>query len=142
MDKTGSFEVNDNAQSDKQFLKIDKPNGTVELASGKISLKFTKSSEAVSLKAKTTTINSDTFIKMNTTSFEVSASSKANIKSPKIAIGKEGVELLDQLAKLIDALGTVQPISPIGPCTTLQATPQWSQVESIKAKIKEITGGF
>lgn len=46
-DKTGSYEVNDNATSDKQFLKIDKPGGTIQLVAGKISLKFTKASEAV-----------------------------------------------------------------------------------------------
>lgn len=141
-DKTGSYEVSDNAESDKQFLKINKPSGTVELVSGKVSLKFTKKTEAVSLKTKTTDVVSDDKITMKTKEFLITSDTKAYIKSPKVAIGKEGVELLDQLAKLVDALGKVMPISPLGPCTTLMASPQWAGVEAVKAKIKEITGAF
>lgn len=141
-DKTGGLELSDNAQEDKQFLKIDKAGGIVTLAAGKISLKFTKASEAVSLKAKTTEITSDDKITVTTKEFLVSSETKAYIKSPKVAIGKEGNELLDQLAKLIDKLGMVKPISPIGPCTPLMATPEWPDVMAIKSKIKEITGAF
>ena len=141
-DKTGSYEVSDNAESNKQFLKIDKPGGTVQLVSGLISLKFTKSSELVNLKAKTTDVLSDDKITMKTKEFLITSDTKAYIKSPKVAIGKEGVELLDQLAKLVDALGKVMPISPVGPCTTLMASPQWAGVTQVKGKIKEITGAF
>jgi len=141
-DKTGSFEVNDNAEKDKQFLKIDKKGGTVQLVAGKISLKFTKSSELVNLKAKTTDVISDDKITMKTKEFLITSDTKAYIKSPKVAIGKEGVELLDQLAKLIDKMGMVKPISPLGPCTPLMATPEWPDVMAVQAKIKEITGAF
>jgi hypothetical protein len=140
--KDGSFEVSDNAKKDLQSIKIDKTNGTVEILSGNISLKLTKSTELVTLKNKQTLINTEESIIANTKKTQINSSEKASIKSPKIAIGKEGVELLDQLAKLIDALGKVQPISPVGPCTPLLATGQWAQVEQIKAKIKEITGTF
>jgi hypothetical protein len=142
LDKTGSFEVSDNSKEYKQFIKIDKPNGTIELSAGNVQLKMNKKTEESFLKNKITTIKSAEKISIETKQLEMSAQTKAHIKSPKIAIGKEGVELLDQLSKLIDALGAVQPISPIGPCTPLKATPQWSQVEQIKAKIKEITGTF
>jgi len=140
--KDGSFEVSDNAKKDTQSFKIDKTNGTIEILGGKISLKLTKSTESVILKNKETLVNTENKITVNTKITQVNSSEKASIKSPKIAIGKEGVELLDQLAKLIDALGKVMPISPVGPCTPLMSTGQWSQVEQIKAKIKEITGTF
>lgn len=141
-DKKGGFEVNDKAESDPQFLKIDKEGGIVQLVAGKVSLKFTKKSELVNLKAKSIDIVSDDKITMKTKEFLITSDSKAYIKSPKVAIGKEGAELLDQLAKLIDNLGKVKPISPVGPCTPLMATPEWPQVEQIKSKIKEITGAF
>jgi hypothetical protein len=64
------------------------------------------------------------------------------MKSPQVAIGTAEVELLEQLAKLIDKLGAVAPISPVGPCTPLMATPQWPDVMAIQAKIKQITGKF
>lgn len=141
-DKTGSFELSDNANSDKQFFKIDKPNGTIQLVAGKISLKLTKASELVNLKAKTTDVISDDKITMKTKEFLITSDTKAYIKSPKVAIGKEGVELLDQLAKLVDALGKVIAISPVGPCSSLMSSPNWAMVEQVKAKIKEITGAF
>lgn len=140
--KDGSFEISDNATKDTQSLKIDKTNGTIEILGGKISLKLTKSTELVTLKNKETLVNTENKITVNTKTTQINSTEKAHIKSPKIAIGKEGVELLDQLAKLIDALGKVMPISPVGPCTPLMSTGQWSQVEQIKAKIKEITGSF
>ncbi len=142
VDKTGSWELSDNANSNKQFLRIDKPAGTIQLVAGKISLKFTKASELVNLKCKTTDVVSDDKISMKTKEFLIDSSTRAYIKTPKVAIGKEGVELLDQLAKLVDALGKVQPISPIGPCTPLFTAPNWAGVEAVKAKIKEITGAF
>lgn len=141
-DKTGSWQVNDNAKSNKQLIKIDKPNGTISIVSGAITLTLTKSAESVSLKCKTTTITSSDKVSVKTKTLSIDASTKGTLKAPKVAIGKDGVELLDQLAKLIDAVAKVAPISPVGPCTPLMATPQWSQVEQIKAKIKEITGTF
>jgi phage gp45-like len=141
-DKTGSWTVSDNAKSDKQFIKIDKKEGVIEVVSGKISLKMTKKTEEVSLKCKLLDVIADDKITAKTKELAIDASDKASIKSPKVAIGKEGVELLDQLAKLVDALAKVIPISPVGPCSSLMASPQWSGVEQVKAKIKEITGTF
>jgi phage gp45-like len=141
-DKTGSFEVNDKAKTDLQNFKINKPNGTVEINSGKIKLLMTKKGEKVELKCKVLNITSDDKINSTTKEFKLEAKTSTKIDSPKVAIGKKGVELLDQLAKLVDAMGQVTPISPFGPCTPLASTPQWPGVVAIQAKIKEITGSL
>lgn len=141
-DKTGSFEVNDNSNSGLQNLRIDKATGTVTINSGAVSLKFTKESQQVDLKNKVTNIVSDTSISGKTQQFSMKASTSASINSPKIAFGKDDVELLDQLSQLVDALGKVIPISPVGPCTSLMTSPGWSAVAAIQAKIKEITGSL
>ena len=141
-DKTGSFEVNDKDKNGIQNLRIDKLNGIIQINSGNISLTMTKKSEKVELKCKLLTITAADKINGKTKDFYMDASVSTSIKSPKVAIGKEGIELLDQLSQLIDKLGTVTPISPIGPCTSLISTPQWSAVASVQSKIKEITGAL
>lgn len=72
----------------------------------------------------------------------MSATTSAKIKSPKVAIGTDGIELLDQLSQLIDAIGKLIAISPVGPCNALVTSPQWSGVAAVQSKIKEITGNF
>lgn len=141
-DKTGSFEVSDNATDGIQNFRIDKAAGTVTTNSGKISLKLTKASEQVDLKAKITNIVSDTSITGTTQQWSMSASTFTKIKSPKVAIGKDGVELLDQLSQLIDAIGKLIAISPVGPCNALVTSPEWSGVAAVQSKIKEITGSL
>jgi hypothetical protein len=141
-DKTGSFEINDKAESDLQNFRIDKPKGTVEINSGKIKLTMTKKGEKVELKCKILNITSDDNINGKTKEFKLEASKFVKINSPKVAIGKSGIELLDQLSKLIDAMGKVTPISPVGPCTPLMSTPQWPGVTGVQSKIKEITGSL
>jgi hypothetical protein len=141
-DKTGSFEINDKAQQDLQNFRIDKPKGTVEINSGKIKLTMTKKGEKVDLKCKVLNIVSDDKINEKTKEFKLDASTSVKVNSPKVAIGKSGVELLDQLSKLVDAMGKVTPISPVGPCTPLMSTPQWPGVTAVQAKIKEITGAL
>jgi len=141
-DKTGSFLLTDSAKENPQSINIDKTNGSLVITSGKIVLTMSKNDEKISIKNKITNIDSETSISQNTKEFSVSATGSTKLKSPKIAIGNDGTELLDQLAKLIDGLGKVQPISPLGPCTPLQATPQWAEVMSIKSKIKDITGAL
>lgn len=141
-DNTGSFLLTDSAKENPQSISVDKKNGSITLTSGKIVVKLTKKDEQIAVKSKILKIDSETSISQNTKDFSVDAKSSVKVKSPKVAIGSEGTELLDQLSKLIDALGTVQTISPVGPCTPLQATPQWSQVMSVQSKIKEITGSL
>lgn len=141
-DKTGSFEINDKHQEGIQNLRIDKAKGTFEINSGKIKLTMTKKDEKVELKCKVLNITSDDKITQKTKEYSLDASKSTKIKSPKVAIGKDGIELLDQLFQLVEKLGTVIPISPVGPCTALQATPQWAGVKEVQGKIKEITGNF
>lgn len=141
-DKTGSWTVDDNSKSGIQTIILDKPNGVLKILSGKISLKMTKQSELVELNCKVTKTKAADLFDVKTKEFTITSSTRAYIKTPKVAIGTEAIELLDQLAKLIDKLGTVQPISPVGACTTLGSSPGWSEVEAVKAKIKQITGSF
>jgi len=141
-DKTGSFEVNDKDKNGIQNFRIDKPKGTVEINSGKIKLTMTKKEEKVELKCKILDIVSDDKISGKTKEFSLDASTSVKIKSPKVAIGKEGIELLDQLFQMIDALAKVIPISPVGPCSAIGASPQWAGVVSVQSKIKEITGSL
>lgn len=141
-DKTGSIELNDKSEKDFQNIRLDKPNGTITINSGKISIALTKSKEQISIKSKIIDITSDTSISLKTKTYSLDAKESVKIKSDKIAIGKNGVELLDQLSKMLDELGKVKPISPVGPCTPLMATPEWSGVKAIQQKIKSITGAL
>lgn len=140
--KTGGITLSDASISNPQSLIVDKAGGKLNILSGKTSLIFTKSSETINMSSKVLDIKSENSFTAKTKAFSLDASTSVKIKSDKIAIGKEGVELLDQLSKLIDKLSMVQPISPIGPCTPLKATPQWAQIEQIKSKIDEIKGSL
>lgn len=142
LDMTGSWTINDNATSDPQSIVIDKPNGTITTTAGQISLVMTKSSQAVVLTCKDLTVNSSNSITENTTAYQLKASATAKFDSPKIAIGHDAIELLDQLTQLIDALGNVIPISPVGPCTALNSVNDWPVVEQIKGKINQIKGSL
>jgi hypothetical protein len=149
-DKTGSIEMSDQdgyTEKDKkkdniQNMRFDKPKGTITVNSGKIKLELTKKEEKVTLKCKLLEITADDKITGKTKEYSMDASTSVKVKSPKVAIGKEGIELLDQLFQLVEALGKVTPISPVGPCTALMATPQWPQVQQVQSKIKEITGSL
>lgn len=139
-DKTGSWTVSDNATSNPQNIKIDKTAGTTTITSGKIILKMTKGSEDTQLKTKTLVINADTSMNTNTKDWATIASATAKIKSPKIAFGTDGTELLDQITKLIDAIGKLTAISPVGPCAALKSAPQWTGVDAVKSAITGIKG--
>ena len=141
-DKTGSFEVNDNSAQNPQNFRIDKAKGTIQVNSGAISLTMNKGSQLTTLVSKDLTGTISDAINWSTTKYTLTASKSISLNSPKIAFGKNSIELLDQLSKLIDTLGLVQVISPVGVCTPLNATPQWSGVQSIQANIKEITGSL
>ena len=141
-DKTGSIEINDKDQGGIQNLRIDKPGGTITVNSGKIKLTMTKKDEKVELKCKVLNITADDKITGKTKEYSMDASTSVKMKSPKVAIGKEGIELLDQIFQLVEMLAKVTPISPVGPCTPLMSTPQWSGVSGVQSKIKEITGSL
>ncbi|CAM6003882.1 unnamed protein product [Sphagnum balticum] len=138
LDITGSWTINDNANSDPQFIKIDKPGGILTVQAGQVSLVMAKGAQSAVLTCKDTTINSSNSITENTTAYQLKASATAKIDSPKVAIGHDAIELLDQLTQLIDALGKILPISPVGPCTMLNTVADWPVVEQIKGKINQI----
>lgn len=141
-DITGSMELNDVATELPQSFRIDKADGTITTESGKISLKMTKETEQVDLLCKILNVTAEDKITKTTKEFELKASTSVKINSPKVAIGKDGIELLDQLFQLVDALSKVIPISPVGPCAALGTVPEWAAVKAIQEKIKEITGGL
>lgn len=141
-DKTGSYTISDNAKKKPQTWKIDKPAGITTFLSGNISIKLDKNDESVKLISKTYDATVENLISSETKAFTVTASEKINLQSPKVAIGTKQIELLNQLSQLIDALGKVIPISPIGPCTELDTTVAWPAVIAIQTKIKTITGSF
>lgn len=98
-DKTGSFTLSDEAtDGDKvQKLFIDKKNGTIDIFSGKINLKFTKDGQKVSLTNKDTNIESEDKIAYKTKKFYGEASTEIRVKTPlyviegdKIRLGEEG----------------------------------------------------
>lgn len=141
-DKTGGYTVSDNANANPQSIKIDKAAGTITVTSGKVVLTINKATESVALTSKSVTVNASESVTETTKTHSLKASTSVSINSPKVAIGTQSIELLDQLVKLIDKLGTVIPISPIGPCAPLQSTPQWSLVLDIQSKIKSIKGSI
>lgn len=141
-DKTGSIEISDLSNDGIQNLRVDKPLGTITINSGKIKLTMTKKEEKVELKCKLLNITADDKITAKTKEFNLTATTSVNIKSPKIAFGKDGIELLSELFQMIDALAKVIPISPVGPCSSLGSSPQWSGVAAVQSKIKEITGSL
>lgn len=144
MDKTGSIEINDVSTKDggNQMLRIDKTGGTIKIKSGSIDITLTKKQEKIDVSCKTVDIKAKDLFTVSTKDTSIKSSSSVKINSPKIAIGKNGVELLDQIFQLVEAIGMLTPISPMGPCTAMQAAPQWSQVKQVQQKIKEITGSL
>jgi len=141
-DKTGGWTISDNATSNPQLVHIDKAAGSITISSGQISLKMAKGDQSVNITCQSLTINSANTITESTKDYKLTATSSVKITSPQIAIGHEGIELLDQLSQMIDALGSLTAISPIGPCAPLKASPTWSQVEQIKSKINQVKGSL
>ena len=72
----------------------------------------------------------------------LTASSTTKIKSPKVAIGTDAIELLDQLVKLVDALAKVVIYAPEGPCAPFGTSQEWPDVEKIKQNINTIKGSL
>jgi hypothetical protein len=142
IDKTGSLELSDNASSKPQSFKIDKKTGKIEIKSDQVSMTLDKKAESIATKSKLVTIDATDKIDQKTKAFSVAAASTAKIKSPKVAIGSDSVELLEQIIKAIDAIGKIKAISPVGPCSALMATAEWPDVDAIKSKIDSIKGSL
>lgn len=110
IDKTGSIILSDK-NTEEQKIKIDKTNNRIEIMSG-----------------------NDAAIKLSSVKKGIS------IKANKIAIGKNGIELLDQISQFIEALGQLSIQSPVGPCAPVSASTDWPKVLEIKTKIDQIKG--
>ncbi len=139
-EKDGSWNLTDNAQELPQSIRVDKPNGKIVVTSGAITLTMTKEGERIDIKSKEFSVVSDNTWSTKTKDWKVEASATAKLKSPKVAIGTDGTELLDEIVKLIEALGAQTIITPVGPAAPVQASPQWSQVEQVKSAINKIKG--
>jgi hypothetical protein len=84
-DKTGSYMLTDNT-TDKapQYIKMDKPNGKIEIVSGKTSLVIDKKAESYVIKNKTTTFNSTDSWSLNTKATNISSTDVINAKAKDI----------------------------------------------------------
>ena len=140
----GSWEVNDTASSGLQSILINKQAGTTTITSGKVVVKINKGPESITTTCKVYTVNSADKISENTKVAETNASSTYTVRSPKIAIGSGGTELLqqisDQLDKLSTLFGTVAPHTHIGNLGYPSAPPDtqsaWTTAKSDMSKIK------
>lgn len=141
-DKTGGWTLSDNATQNPQSIKIDKANGTVKITAGQVSVFMDKKNQLTKVITKDTVIESSNSIKETTKDYSIDATATYKLRSPKIAIGHSGTELLDQITKLIDAVGKLTIISPMGPCSAVNTAPQWSGVNKVKQAITEIKGSL
>lgn len=120
----GSWTVNDNRS---QFIKIDKSANKTVIKSGNITMTLDAISNLTSLK---------------TLDLKVEAVKNVSIKGLQLAIGSSSFEVFDGLIKLIDMIGAIVPISPFGPCNSLNTTAAWPQIEQIKAMITLTKGSL
>jgi hypothetical protein len=139
--KDGSIELGDGAEK-PQSIKVDKTNGKMTLTSGEIILSFDKEKKEVTCVSDIFTYKAATKISLETKDMEIKATQGFKLNSAKIAIGSSGVELLDSLVKIIEALGKTIINSPTGPCQPMNTSPTWPEVEAIKVKINSIKGSL
>lgn len=84
-DKTGSYTLTDNASDElPQSIKVDKPNGKIEIVSGKTSFVIDKKEETYTITNKVTTFNSADEFNVKTQTTNVNSSKEVNIQSAKI----------------------------------------------------------
>ena len=141
-DAKGSYEVSDAALALPQSIKIDKVGGSINIESGIVSMKMEKLTSKLSMSAIDASMSFTKSFKVTTLDTEISSLKSVKIKSAQIAIGFGSVELLDLIDKLIDAVGLLTPIHPLGPCSPLTATPTWAQIIALKAQLNLIKGSL
>lgn len=141
IDKTGSLELNDSGRV-AQSLKIDKSGGKISLTSGSISIELSRDGKKISMTSADMDVKVNKNLKIETLSTSISSTSEVKIKSAKIAIGSGGVELIDSILQIIDAVGTLVVSSPVGPCSPVKSAPTWAQIEAIKTKLSAIKGSL
>ena len=79
------------------------------------------------------------------TTIAIDAKESISLNATKIELGADSKEAIllgnafkTWMENLILTLSTITPISPVGPCVPLAATPQWAGIESLKAQIEPL----
>jgi hypothetical protein len=142
MEKDGSISFSDAHKEILQIFKIDKTANEFSFASKETKFKISGKDDLVSFTSKDYKIEAKDSFKVETKDVELKGSGSIKINSQKVAIGSSGVELLDQIVSLVDALANLIINSPTGPCTPFNTAPTWAQVEAIKSKINSIKGSI
>ena len=83
-DKTGSWYLNDNHKEGLQSIKVDKPNGKIEIISGKTSLVISKKEETYTYTQKKVTFNTADEWNLNTKKTNILSADLINAKAAKI----------------------------------------------------------
>jgi hypothetical protein len=141
-EKDGSFEVSDAAKVLPQSIKIDKTGGTTKITSGLVTINIDKKTQKIQVACIDADISAKKSFKVSSAQVEISGLTGVKIKGAKIAIGFGGVELIDSIVKLIDAIGLLVVPHHLGPCSPITGSPTWIQVELIKAKLTLIKGSL
>lgn len=107
-DKTGSFTLSDEATDDDKIQRffVDKKNGTIDIDSGKINLKFTKKEQSVALKCKINETTAETSITDKTKKYAIEATDSMLITTPKFVVKGEKIRLGEEGASDWLILGT------------------------------------
>lgn len=142
----GSWEVNDARTTLPQHIKIDKQAGTTTITSGNVIVKISKTAESINTTCKTYTLDAKDKITENTKVAEINATSTYTVRSPKIALGSDGIELLQQISNQLDKLATlfeqaknhVHEIGNLGYPTSPPSQPFITAWETAKSNMKEI----
>jgi len=79
------------------------------------------------------------------TTIAIDAKETVSLNAEKIELGTDSTEAMilgnafkTWMEDLIQALSTITPISPVGPCVPLSDTPQWFNIESLSAQIEPL----
>jgi len=142
-DVDGSWTVSDNQG---QSIRIKKDVGNISIISGSNRIEI----------GSTDVVGNDDSIGIQTSQLSVSCSDvidifsldtlhlqglqEVSIKGLKVAIGNDVFELIAGLIKILDIIGSAQVSSPVGPCTPLNLTSAWVELEVIKAKMSTLQG--
>lgn len=140
--KDGSFILSDNSTTKEQYIQIDKTIGKINILSGDCIISLNKNDTSLTIENTTTKLTASDKITLKTSSYELEASASMIIRSPKIAIGGGGVEILDRIIKMIDTLKMMKIISPIGKCMPMGLSETWPEMEKIRSDINSIRGSL
>jgi hypothetical protein len=141
-EKDGSYEVSDGSKVLPQGIKIDKTGGTTTITSGLVTIAIDKKTQKVDVSCIDASISAKKSVKIDTTQLEMQGLAGVKIKGAKIAIGFGGVELIDSIIQLIDAIGLLVIPHHLGPCSPVSASPTWAQIIALKTQLTLIKGSL